>query len=52
MLSMSYAAETRRFRPGLDYTLTTSDEKDVLLDVVLDLTPGVKDRLVDNSPDD
>lgn len=52
LLPTSYSAEARRFRPGLDYTLATSDEKDVRLDVVLGLTPGVKERLADDSPDD
>ncbi|KAG6861832.1 hypothetical protein C0995_011129 [Termitomyces sp. Mi166 len=41
LLPLSYAAEARRFRPGLDYTLATSEDKDVRLDVVLGLTPGV-----------
>ncbi|KAG5729228.1 PKHD-type hydroxylase ofd1, partial [Termitomyces sp. T112] len=43
LLPLSHAAEARRFRPGLDYTLATSEEKDVRLDVVLGLTPGVRD---------
>lgn len=42
LLPLSYSAEARRFRPGLDYTLATSEEKDVRLDVVLGLTPGAK----------
>ena len=42
LLPMSYSTEARRFRPGLDYTLATSEEMDVRLDVVLGLTPGVK----------
>jgi hypothetical protein len=50
LLPLSYSAEARRFRPGLDYTLATSDEKEVRLDVVLGLTPGVKDRNPDASP--
>ncbi|KAG6850916.1 hypothetical protein H0H93_006742 [Arthromyces matolae] len=41
LLPLSYASEARRFRPGLDYTLATSEEKDVRLDVVLGLTPGL-----------
>jgi hypothetical protein len=36
---MKYAVEARRFRPGLNYTLATSEEKDSRLDVVLGLTP-------------
>ena len=37
-LPVSYDVEARRFRPGLDYTLATSD-KETRLDVVLGLTP-------------
>jgi prolyl 3-hydroxylase /prolyl 3,4-dihydroxylase len=37
-LPISYDVEARRFRPGLDYTLATSD-RDTQLDVVLGLTP-------------
>ena len=37
-LPVSYGVEARRFRPGLDYTLATSDEE-TRLDVVLGLTP-------------
>ncbi|KAF8076697.1 nuclear protein [Lyophyllum atratum] len=44
LLPLSYAAEARRFRPGLDYTLATSEETDVRLDAVLGLTPGVKEQ--------
>ncbi|GLB34100.1 putative oxoglutarate and iron-dependent oxygenase degradation C-term [Lyophyllum shimeji] len=44
LLPLSYAVEARRFRPGLDYTLATSEEKEVRLDVVLGLTPGVKEQ--------
>lgn len=51
LVPLSYSAEARRFRPGLDYTLATSDEKDVRLDVVLGLTPGVKDRRMDDLPE-
>ncbi|KAG6885465.1 hypothetical protein C0993_001330 [Termitomyces sp. T159_Od127] len=43
LLPLSHAVEARRFRPGLDYTLATSEEKDVRLDVVLGLTPGIMD---------
>ena len=49
LLPMSYAVEARRFRPGLDYTLATSDEEDARLDVVLGLTPGIKEEDDDNS---
>ncbi|KAK7470221.1 putative component of NuA3 histone acetyltransferase complex [Stygiomarasmius scandens] len=39
LLPMRYVVEARRFRPGLDYTLATSEEKEARLDVVLGLTP-------------
>jgi hypothetical protein len=39
LLPMAYAVEARRFRPALDYTLATSEEKEARLDVVLELTP-------------
>ncbi|KIP09151.1 hypothetical protein PHLGIDRAFT_29143 [Phlebiopsis gigantea 11061_1 CR5-6] len=41
VLPLSWAAEARRFRPGLDYTLATSEESEARLDVVLGLTPEV-----------
>ncbi|KAK7696005.1 hypothetical protein QCA50_000645 [Cerrena zonata] len=41
LLPLRYSAEARRFRPGLDYTLATSEEKEARLDVVLGLTPQV-----------
>ena len=41
VLPLSYSAEARRFRPGLDYTLATSEESEARLDVVLGLTPEV-----------
>lgn len=41
LLPLRYAVEARRFRPGLDYTLATSEEKEARLDVVLGLTPNV-----------
>ena len=44
LLPMSYSVEARRFRPGLDYTLATSDEEDARLDVVLGLTPEIEDE--------
>ena len=43
LMPMKYAVEARRFRPGLDYTLATSEDKDARLDVVLGLTPPVRD---------
>jgi hypothetical protein len=42
MVPMQYAAEARRFRPGLDYTLATAEEGDSRLDVVLGLTPDLE----------
>ena len=42
LVPLGYAVEARRFRPGLDYTLATSEEKEARLDVVLGLTPGVE----------
>lgn len=38
---MKWDVEARRFRPGLDYTLATSEEEEARLDVVLGLTPEV-----------
>ena len=35
--------EARRFRPGLDYTLATSEDKEARLDVILGLMPPEKD---------
>lgn len=42
LLPLSYAVEARRFRPGLDYTLATSEGGEARLDVVLGLTPQVE----------
>lgn len=42
LLPVRYSAEARRFRPGLDYTLATSEAKETRLDVVLGLTPQVE----------
>ncbi|KAI6100257.1 nuclear protein [Pisolithus sp. B1] len=44
LIVMSYSVEARRFRPGLDYTLATSEATDARLDVVLGLTPQVKNE--------
>jgi prolyl 3-hydroxylase /prolyl 3,4-dihydroxylase len=41
LLPLGYAAEARRFRPGLDYTLATSEEMETRLDVCLELTPEI-----------
>lgn len=35
------AVQARRFRPGLDYTLATSEQNEARLDVVLGLTPAI-----------
>ncbi|KAI3595131.1 nuclear protein [Moniliophthora roreri] len=42
LLPLRFFVEARRFRPGLDYTLATSEEKEARLDVVLGLTPEIK----------
>ena len=39
LLPLRYAVEARRFRPGLDYTLATSEDKEARLDVILGLVP-------------
>ncbi|KIK98207.1 hypothetical protein PAXRUDRAFT_46888, partial [Paxillus rubicundulus Ve08.2h10] len=44
LIPLSYSVEARRFRPGLDYTLATSEDGDSRLDVVLGLTPQVKEK--------
>ncbi|KAL4076247.1 nuclear protein, partial [Scleroderma citrinum] len=44
LLVLTYSVEARRFRPGLDYTLATSEVEDARLDVVLGLTPQVKNE--------
>lgn len=41
-MPLGWSCEARRFRPGLDYTLATSDDKEARLDVVLGLTPEAK----------
>ncbi|KIJ37481.1 hypothetical protein M422DRAFT_69393 [Sphaerobolus stellatus SS14] len=42
LIPMQYAVQARRFRPGLDYTLATSEDSEARLDVVLGLTPDVE----------
>ena len=44
LLPLRYAVEARRFRPGLDYTLATSEDKEARLDVILGLVPPVRGR--------
>ena len=39
LIAEKYSVKARRFRPGLDYTLATSDNTQSILDVVLGLTP-------------
>lgn len=46
LIPLRYAVEARRFCPGLGYTLATSEDKEARLDVVLELTPQVKDAHV------
>ena len=46
LLPLKYAVEARRFCPGLGYTLATSEDKEARLDVVLELTPQVKETNV------
>ncbi|KAI0702912.1 Oxoglutarate and iron-dependent oxygenase degradation C-term-domain-containing protein [Cytidiella melzeri] len=41
VVPLRWDVEARRFRPGLDYTLATSEENEARLDVVLGLTPEV-----------
>ncbi|EMD40872.1 hypothetical protein CERSUDRAFT_111452 [Gelatoporia subvermispora B] len=43
LLPLRHTVEARRFRPGLDYTLATSEAKEARLDVVLGLTPQVEE---------
>ena len=42
LLPMRHSVEARRFRPGLDYTLATSEETETRLDVCLSLTPPIE----------
>lgn len=48
LLPVRYSVLARRFRPGLDYTLATSNDDDFVLDVVLGLTPDVQDDTKEN----
>ncbi|EKM79955.1 hypothetical protein AGABI1DRAFT_38606 [Agaricus bisporus var. burnettii JB137-S8] len=43
LVPMGWICEARRFRPGLDYTLATSEANEARLDVVLGLTPELCD---------
>ncbi|KAJ8482639.1 hypothetical protein ONZ45_g14877 [Pleurotus djamor] len=43
LLPLRYSVEARRFRPGLDYTLATSEDNEARLDVSLGLTPDIQD---------
>ena len=44
LLPLRDTVEARRFRPGLDYTLATSEDKEARLDVILRLVPPEKGR--------
>ncbi|KLO10137.1 hypothetical protein SCHPADRAFT_530836 [Schizopora paradoxa] len=44
VIPLGHHIETRRFRPGLDYTLAMGDETETRLDVVLGLTPEVSGK--------
>ena len=44
LLPLRDTVEARRFRPGLDYTLATSEDKEARLDVILGLVPPEKSR--------
>ncbi len=46
VIPLGHHVETRRFRPGLDYTLAMGDETETRLDVVLGLTPEVSEKSV------
>ncbi|KAF8484723.1 Oxoglutarate and iron-dependent oxygenase degradation C-term-domain-containing protein [Russula ochroleuca] len=46
LLPLRHAVEARRFCPGHGYTLATSEDKEARLDVVLELTPQVKETHV------
>lgn len=52
LMPLKYAVEARRFRPGLDYTLATSEGNEARLDVVLGLTPPVRDPADSSDEDD
>ncbi|PPQ67568.1 hypothetical protein CVT25_012062 [Psilocybe cyanescens] len=51
LMPIQYSAEARRFRPGLDYTLATSEESEARLDVVLGLTPPARELDSDEESD-
>jgi hypothetical protein len=46
------AVQARRFRPGLDYTLATSEQSEARVDVVLGLTPSISPAKSTLSPED
>ncbi|CAG7848369.1 Prolyl 3,4-dihydroxylase ofd1; AltName: Full=2-oxoglutarate and Fe(II) dioxygenase domain-containing protein 1; AltName: Full=PKHD-type hydroxylase ofd1 [Serendipita indica DSM 11827] len=50
LLPLRHTVEARRFRPGLDYTLATSEETESRLDVCLGLTPPIE-RGIDGTVD-
>ncbi|PIL37015.1 hypothetical protein GSI_00707 [Ganoderma sinense ZZ0214-1] len=52
LLPVRHSEEARRFRPGLDYTLATSEAAEARLDVVLGLTPQVEPPQEEGSSSD
>ncbi|KAG8760255.1 hypothetical protein FRC14_003553 [Serendipita sp. 396] len=42
LIPLRHSVEARRFRPGLDYTLATSEENETRLDLCLGLTPPIE----------
>jgi hypothetical protein len=50
LVPLRHSVEARRFRPGLDYTLATSEEKEARLDVCLVLTPDVEEEKTESVP--
>lgn len=51
LMPMQYAVEARRFRPGLDYTLAMSEDTEARLDVVLGLTPPIREACSSSEDD-
>ena len=52
LMPMQHAVEARRFRPGLDYTLAMSEDTEARLDVVLGLTPPIREPCSSDDEDD
>lgn len=51
LIPLSYAAEARRFRPGLDYTLAKATESEARLDVILGLTAPASQLVAEEAQD-